>query len=490
MATNPNILPNDPVVDGFDDLSTNLTDANDGFKDFINKISSLSGSIKGLDKSIAYNANSMGSGLSDIANMTRVSAESLGKAQQRPQVRSNFVPQQPFMPDVGDFFPTDFRHPSMTAQKTPSFRSAQPTSIAGHIGQSYAADANKNLLQMGHSLNPLSFLQYSMMFGASFPVQMKMAESITKPVTDVNQRFDQVKGFGTGFTGIGEAVDGFMGQMKSPFQMYEGLYQSKIMLSSALGGEKQSNTAVSNALKMAREYPVKTEQVLSSLSRLAVYPEVKPHLQDEGFQKKLMETVSGLSLIVPEQGMEGAMFSLVEAMSGSWRSMQMRFNISPEVIQSLSGMTKEEMSSDPSKLISGMHSFIGKAVGLDVLEKQKFTFSKQVDNFGDSLQLLTKEVFEKTDLYKSITGGAAVFQTGFSSLAGNKQFTNYIGSVMQPYQTRLDSAFAKFSGVGIGSYKTMPMTQVLAAMEKNFEGLSMDEIGGKFETLIDDIGGI
>jgi hypothetical protein len=30
-----------------------------------------------------------------------------------------------------------------------------------------------------------------------------------------------------------------------------------------------------------------------------------------------MESVSGLAMIVPEQGMEGAMFSLVEAMSGS-----------------------------------------------------------------------------------------------------------------------------------------------------------------------------
>jgi len=168
--------------------------------------------------------------------------------------------------------------------------------------------------------------------------------------------------------------------------------------------------------------------------------------------------------------------------------MQMRFNISPEVVQSMAGMTKGEMSSDPAKLITGLHSFVGKAVGLDVLEKQKFTFSKQVDNFGDSLQLLTKEVFEKTDLYKSITGGAAVFQTGFSSLANNKDFTNYIGGIFQPFQSKFDGAFAKFSGVGIGAYKSMPMSEVLAAMEKNFSNLSMDDIGGRFDVLIGEIG--
>ena len=98
--------------------------------------------------------------------------------------------------------------------------------------------------------------------------------------------------------------------------------------------------------------------------------------------------------------------------------MQMRFNVSPEVIQSLSGMTKTEMSSDPTKLIEGLHRFIGKAVGLDVLEKQKYTFSKQIDNFGDSLQMVTKNVMERTGLYKTMTGAATAFQSGFSSLGG------------------------------------------------------------------------
>jgi len=190
--------------------------------------------------------------------------------------------------------------------------------LFGKVGENISGDLNKNMLQAGHMLSPMSFATYAMMFGVSFPMQMKMAETITRPVTSVNEKYEIGKQFATGITGIADAVGGFTSQLhQSPFQMYEGLYQSKILLSSALGGERQSNQAITTALKMAREYPVKTEQVLSSLSRLAVYPQVKPHLQDENFQKKLMESVSGLSLIVPEQGMEGAMFSLVEAMSGS-----------------------------------------------------------------------------------------------------------------------------------------------------------------------------
>jgi len=310
--TNQPILPHDDAIENLDQFSSHLNSANSGFNNFIGQIGNLSSTIRGLDRSILNNSSSLGSGLSNLANASR-----LGPNQQRQNIRPNYNPTTPFMPDFGNLFPTDFQHPAMAKALQSNFRSSRPDTLGGQIGQSYTADANKNLLQLGHTLNPLSFMQYSMMYGASFPVQMKMAETITRPVTDVNQQFDTMKSFTGGFTGIGEAIKGFSSQMKSPFQMYEGLYQSKIMLSSALGGDKASNMAVTNAMKMAREYPVKTEQVLSSLSRLAVYPEVKPNLQNSDFQKKLMETVSGLSLIVPEQGMEGAMFSLVEAMSGN-----------------------------------------------------------------------------------------------------------------------------------------------------------------------------
>jgi hypothetical protein len=168
----------------------------------------------------------------------------------------------------------------------------------------------------------------------------------------------------------------------------------------------------------------------------------------------------------------------------------MRFNVSPEVVQSLSGMTKGEMSSDPNKLISGLHTFISKAVGLDVLEKQKYTFSKQVDNFGDSLQMLTRSVFENTGLYGSATGAATAFQTGFSTLAGNREFLGYIGSIMNPYQTNLDKAVAKFAGIGVGTYKSMPMSEVMTVLEENFQNLSLDEIGNRFMGLVDDIGSV
>jgi hypothetical protein len=167
----------------------------------------------------------------------------------------------------------------------------------------------------------------------------------------------------------------------------------------------------------------------------------------------------------------------------------MRFNVSPEVVESMAGMSKQEMSSDPNKLVSGLHSFVSKAVGLDVLDKQKYTFSKQVDNFGDSLQMLVKEVFESTGLYKTITGGATAFQTGFSSLATNKEFLNFTGTITKPFQGKTDAAMSKFTGIPLGLYQSSSIGDMSKMAEENFKNLSMDEIDDRFGNLINDMGG-
>lgn len=217
--------------------------------------------------------------------------------------------QQPKLPDFNSFITQSDRYRTANGN--------QPH-IGGELGKTIGDDFSKNLLQLNHMLSPTSFMQYSLMFGAGFPLQMKMAKVITEPVQAVNEKYELAKTFTTGFTGLSFAMKGISNELQqSPLEKYEGLYQSKILLSSALGGERHANTAVDTAIKMAREYPIKTQEVLSSLSRLSVYPQAKPYLKNEDFQKKLMESVSGLSLIVPEQGMQGAMFSLVEAMSGS-----------------------------------------------------------------------------------------------------------------------------------------------------------------------------
>ena len=59
-------------------------------------------------------------------------------------------------------------------------------------------------------------------------MQLKMSETMTRPVTDTLMPFEDIKSFSKGFSGIGTSLEGFMQELKkSPLQMYEGLYQSK-----------------------------------------------------------------------------------------------------------------------------------------------------------------------------------------------------------------------------------------------------------------------
>lgn len=489
MADNRKLFPDD-IINDLKEFGNNVELSADNLRNLTDGLGNLNSNLKNFDRNIGDRDRKLNENLSGMANATRRVSNDLGRSSEYiSKAQTNFY--RTAMPDIMDMVQGQIMPQMQRGYTGPTARMQDRTVIGGSAGRALGEDFNKNLLQLSHTLSPASFMQYATMYGVTFPAQMEMAEVITRPVKDVAAQFKSVEKFAMGFTGIGSAIEGFSRQMsQTPMQMYEGMYQSQIMLASALGGEKASNKAVESALQMAREYPVRTEEVLSSLSRLAVYPEVKPYIGQEKFQRQLMETVSGLSLIVPEQGMEGAMFSLVEAMSGSWRSLQMRFNVSPEIIEQLSGMTKEEMSSDPQKLIQGLHSFIGQAVGLDVLEKQKYTFSKQVDNFGDSLQLLTRNVFETTGLYGSVVGGATLFQTGFASLAGNQEFLNMIGGIFSPFQERLDKAVADFAGVSVDVYKQAPMSQIVSIMEDNFKNLSMEDIGERFRGLVDNVSGI
>jgi hypothetical protein len=309
MADTGNILPNDSLVNNLDTFSNHLGSANTGFSEFVNHLGGLVNSVRRIDTSLIQNTSGLISGLSEISYNTRFN--------NRPAYQSlgmqDLSYNRPRLPDIGNLFDQAFQHPSFNNNIARNMSNA----INSGINSGFSGDVPSSISRAKNTLNPISFVQDAMMFGAVFPTQMKMSETIVSPITQTLDAIEPVKSFSKGFTGINSAIEGFKSQLSDPFTLYEGLYQSQAMLGSALGGEKAADQAVNSALKMARDYPVKTQDALSALAKMAVYPEVKPNLTSEKFQNQLMETVSGLSLIAPEQGMQGAMFSIVEAMSGS-----------------------------------------------------------------------------------------------------------------------------------------------------------------------------
>lgn len=138
------------------------------------------------------------------------------------------------------------------------------------------------------------------------------------PIESFNAASDNLVDFVKGFApieGIGQKI---LKQLSvSPLDRYSGINITEKLLSSTLGGSEAGAAAVSGALEAARKYPMKFDEILQAFRSLSVYPTVKPMMGDKKFQEDLLTAVSGLSLINPAQGVGGALFSTVEALSGS-----------------------------------------------------------------------------------------------------------------------------------------------------------------------------
>jgi len=324
------------------------------------------------------------------------------------------------------------------------------------------------------------------MFAISWPLQFALFEPITQPFGIVKQINDTIGNVLFGFTGLDYSLQTISKIFQtSPLQRYESIYQTELLLSSSLGGKLNADVATETALKMAREYPLEATDILQAIRSLSVYPEVKPFIGNEDYQRKLINVVSGLSLINPEQGVHGALFSIVEALSGSFRSLQMRFNISPEIIAREAHMSLGEMKSSPDKLIEGLERFIQNTVGLDVINAQKYSFTKQIGNIDDALNLFTKNIFEVSGTYQNLSKASTAFASGVSSILENPAIFDTFGNMfLNKFNDRLNAAFAQFLGVSKDTYTQMTPAEIANLTESTFANLPKDELKNRVRELI------
>ena len=156
------------------------------------------------------------------------------------------------------------------------------------------------------------------MMSVGFPLQFAMFAPIMEPMRDISESVKIIQNQIYGFMPLGTAAQQILEVLKTPpLERYEEIYQSQLLLASSFGNLSQGIKAMDTALEKARQYPLQFGDILHAFRTLSVYPTVKPVLTSEEFQDKLINVVSGLALINPEQGLRGALFSIVEALSGS-----------------------------------------------------------------------------------------------------------------------------------------------------------------------------
>lgn len=122
------------------------------------------------------------------------------------------------------------------------------------------------------------------------------------------------------------------------------------------------NSLMKTALDITKDMPIAYDQVFASVKAFALIGPVKQMLKDttktKSILKQMFKITLALSQIEPEWGMQGAIFSLREAMSGDLRSLQRRFEIPVNLIFGKDGRSIRDMKNDPAAMADALEGYM------------------------------------------------------------------------------------------------------------------------------------
>jgi hypothetical protein len=181
------------------------------------------------------------------------------------------------------------------------------------------------------------------------------------------------------------------------------------LLEISMYGATKSWDAVGTASKFAKEYaaeyPAMYKDVMQALQSFAYIPALRPMIQrgDVVNMKEMMTIVQGMMTMRPEQGVQGAIYALREAMAGNWRSLMYRFDIPIASIAESAGMTMEQMKQSPDQAIKALKAFIDAFVGAETMAMAAKNLSVQVGNLRDKYEMWLDDL-GKTGIYQKVVG--------------------------------------------------------------------------------------
>lgn len=295
-------------------------------------------------------------------------------------------------------------------------------------------------MQFASPFSPMS-LAWSTMFGMSgqlFPAFQGLAEPSMMGGEWVKQGVRGTTGFGASFTGL-PALGKLFQQVAGTdaFELYESMHSSFTVLKNVYRSQEKAAGTIQQSIQLARQTPLEVNDLLKIFSTFSVNPQLRNVLSNKEQMGQLATGVAGLSFLVPEQGTEGAIFAIREALAGQYRSIRNRFNISPELIAASGGMSMSEMQAKPTNFLSALDSFLKQNLGQQTFTELQMTFSKQVGNIYDALTGGIFKSFRQGGMYESATGFAAEIAnlTGkmFESDSFGKFFADFGGKVTKQF---------------------------------------------------------
>jgi len=198
---------------------------------------------------------------------------------------------------------------------------------------------------------------------------------------------------------------------------------------------RKSQAVMRDALNIAQETNISTREVLDvtrSLGVLKINP-FSEMVTKKGEIQSSLKSLSDLATLVPQQGMQGALFAIRNALSGQWRSLQMRFDIPLNIIDEIRARIDKTMSTQQRFNVI-MQGITDKFGGL--MKSVEHTARFALDNIKDVMTNLAYDVFRKsieemTPYFQQIFSYLKAFRRDKESVqAIAKVFTGMTESIM------------------------------------------------------------
>lgn len=170
----------------------------------------------------------------------------------------------------------------------------------------------------------------------------------------------------------------------------------------AMLGTLKTQSAVDNVMKaslnIAKDLPIGIEQIYSGTKAMTLISPLQSMFKDsknlETNLKDVWDIVIALSQIEPEWGIQGALYSLRETLSGDFMSMKRRYEIPVDVMMTADGKPLESIKKDIPQLLKGLHANFKDLVPAETLRLTANQFGPVLQKIQGSFEQLKSKIGE------------------------------------------------------------------------------------------------
>jgi hypothetical protein len=194
---------------------------------------------------------------------------------------------------------------------------------------------------------------------------------------------------------IGNLTSAVSDMAKEFVNVNEQFSSLEITLSSALRSLNSAREIVSEISRMTATSPLPFKDLARVAQSTAASPVTRASLAEQfasgkgsdpnGYLQRMTRLVEQMSVFRPDQGSEGAIFSIREAMSGQIRSLTRRFDVPSRLLTAITGESLLTLQQNPDKMFRAMEKLFSDIISPEAITQAARQPSKLLQNFREQL---------------------------------------------------------------------------------------------------------